>query len=152
MKTDHRGFTRAITFTPAFDRRNPDPKKDYGIHGAECHFSLSKDGKGVSFCLFTNWMLPHVQAETDARTTSAEHRYLFHKPQPAGVSYHDTKPHYEEQRCREDCDVTGGKCYSDSSYTMGDEFFKVLVEKGSEGLWLRLEELYNEWLVKEDAS
>jgi hypothetical protein len=144
-------FKREIDFSPAFDRRSADPRKDYGIHGVECIFTLSKNGKGITFTIYTNWMLPHVQEETDARPISSRFPFLSHKPMPAGVDWHDTKPHYEGQSiCRDECAVTGGICYSDGSGLMADGIFTILLEQGSEGVWKRLEQLYVEWLELSD--
>jgi hypothetical protein len=140
-------FKREVSFNPAYDRRDPDPKKNYGIHGVDCTFTVSKNGKGVTFSLFTNWMLPHVQEETDAREPGTGYtRYMFHKPQPAGVDFHDSKPHYEGHRCITGCKVTGGDCYSDGSGMLADEFYETLLREGSEGVFKRLEAQYATWL------
>jgi hypothetical protein len=134
-------FKREITVAPAYDLRD----KGCGIHGCEMQFVLSKDGRGVTFEVYTNWMLPHVQEETNARAF----RPSMYLPMGAGVSYHDQRAHYEGQHCRDDCTVTGGVCYSDGSYTMGDDLMRLLIEKGSDGVWAKLEELYDDWLVKD---
>jgi hypothetical protein len=145
-------FKREVWFSPAFDKRHVEPSKNYGVHGVDCTFCVSKDGKGVTFILFTNWMLPNVQAETDARDPGHGHtRYMFHKPQPAGVDYHDNKPQYEGQHCRDECKVTGGACYSDGSGLLADEYYETLLREGSEGVFKRLEAQYETWLGGESA-
>lgn len=139
---------REITFEAAYDRRDPDPSKDYGIDGCDCRFTLRRNGSGVTFSIFTNWMLPHVQAETDAKDGPHGRRYMFHKPMPADVSYHDTKPHYEGQTPIHGCAVTGGDCYSNGSGLMSEDIFTILLEKGSDGVWARLEELHTQWVAE----
>jgi hypothetical protein len=94
-------FTKEIRFTPAFDRRHPDPEHDYGIHGVDLWFFLKGPKGAVHFRVMTNWQLPHVQQETDARMLANPDRIglgcLYH-PMPADVSYHSPVPMYEGQR------------------------------------------------------
>lgn len=52
---------RIIEVTPAFDRRDPDPSKSYGIHGAEIRMVLKGDKGATQFVLYTNRHLSHVQ-------------------------------------------------------------------------------------------
>src|SRR5215813_5387513 len=82
---------RIFVIRPAFDKRDPDPKKDYGIHGAEMLFLVKGEKGAVQFVIYTNWMLPHVQKEWEK-----EHgRYMpsvFGKPIPADVGYHSPVP------------------------------------------------------------
>ena len=40
---------KKINFTPAFDRRDPDPKKDYGIHGVDMRCYLTGPEGVVQF-------------------------------------------------------------------------------------------------------
>ncbi len=49
--------------TPAYDRRNPNPEIDYGIHGVELRYVLRGPLGAVQFVLYTNRQLPHVQEE-----------------------------------------------------------------------------------------
>ena len=54
-------FTKEITIAPAYDKRNIDPKKNYGgIHGCEMRFVLKGECGAVQFVLYTNWQLPHL--------------------------------------------------------------------------------------------
>jgi hypothetical protein len=54
---------RITEFAPAFDKRDPDPKKNYGIHGVDLRMVLKGEEGAVQFVLFTGWMLPHVAKE-----------------------------------------------------------------------------------------
>ena len=60
------------------------------------------------------------------------------------VGYHTAYPHYKEQtKQSEKCEWIGGPCYCDGSAMRGDEFMKILIEKGSDEIWKLLEEDYN---------
>jgi len=56
-------LTREIKFSPAYDKRDPDPSKNYGIHGVTITFLLKGEKGAVQFVLYTNWHLPHVDHE-----------------------------------------------------------------------------------------
>jgi hypothetical protein len=138
-------FTRNIRFEAAWDRTNPDPKKNYGVHGVHIWFELTRDGKGLTFSISTNWHLPHVKPQWGFPKDDLSLRCQY-EPMAFGVDYHDTKPHYEGHTCREGCKITGGKCYSDGSGLLGNDFLQTLIEGGDEALWARMEEQFKEWL------
>lgn len=136
-------LTREIVFTPAFDKRSKDPSKNYGVHGVEMKWFLKGPKGAIQFVVFTNWMLPHVQAERDA-DCSVEKAFL-HKPMPADLGYHSPHAMYDgQQAMADDCPVIGGKCYYDGSGLNAYPVFQLLLEKGSEAVWQRLEEEYHE--------
>ena len=56
-------FKREIVIKPAFDKRDTDPKNNYGIHCCEMVFYLIKDGKAVQFVIYTDFHLKHVREE-----------------------------------------------------------------------------------------
>ena len=137
---------RITHISAAFDKRDPDPKKNYGIHGCELRMVL-KGGRGaVQFLIYTNWQLPNVQKEMiekHPRTADAE---LFFAPMAADVGYHSLKPQYEGQKSIiESCEYLNGKpCYYDGSGLRAEEWFKILVEKGSDVIWEMMEEEYHD--------
>ena len=133
---------RIIEFHPAFDKRDPDPSKNYGIHGVECLFLLRGKKGAVHFRLFTNWHLPHVQKELDAESLS-QFPYMFHKPVPADLGYHSPKPIYKGQIAYKNCKWLNGKlCYYDGSSLGAERVYEILLTKGSEGVWKYLEGYY----------
>lgn len=138
-------FTRKISFQPAYDKRSATPSKNYGVHGVDLRFTLKGAEDGVAFCVFTNWMLPHVQAETDARPVTPDHTFLFHKPQPASVDGHWRISQYEGQTPTTGCDITGGDCYCNGSGLLAEDLFNLLVAEGEEAVWKKLEEIYESW-------
>lgn len=146
-------YTREIKFDPAFDKRDPNPSKDYGVHGLHIWFYLRHlpTKTGLTFSISTNWQLPHVQAEQDAKPFNPRFPYLFYKPQAFGVDFHGQTPMYEGQTPMEKCDITGGKCYCDGSAILGEEFLQILISQGDEALWKRMEEQHIYWSPKNDG-
>jgi hypothetical protein len=135
---------RITKFIPAYDERN-NPKGNYGIHGVDLRMYLKGELGTVQFVVYTNWYLPHVQEELIHRNANDELsiRCMF-TPQPADVGYHSPKPMYEGQEPMTDsCECLDGKpCYYDGSGLYAEEIYKVLVEKGSDGVWKDLENYY----------
>jgi hypothetical protein len=85
---------RELVFSPAWDRRDPDPKKNYGIHGVEMRFLLSGKVGTVQFVLHTNWQLPSIRGEENSM--EKVHRFLI-EPMPADIGYHSRVPLWEGQ-------------------------------------------------------
>ena len=136
-------FERTVIFSPAFDKRDPDPKKNYGIHGVELRMVLKGELGATQFLLFTNWQLPHVTAELDAKARP-DNMFLYH-PSPADLGYHSLKPIYEDQKTMGPCQFLDGKdCYYDGSGLNAERIYDVLVREGSDGVWRELEDFYNE--------
>ena len=138
---------RIIEFSPAFDKRHPDPSKNYGVQGVEIRFVLKGELGAVQFLLFTNWMLPHVQVEHDKRFLSEPDQLsidcLYH-PMPADLGYHSFTPTYEGQiPISDSCEYLNGKpCYYDGSGLAAERVYQRLLREGSDGVWTELEDYY----------
>ena len=129
-------FEKEIRFQPAFDERSVDPNKNYGVNGVEIIFLLKGPHGAVQFILSTNWQLPHVQKETDARQPLPDMPYLFHQPMAVDLGYHAKNPIREGQKLfRENCEFTGGACYYDGSGLAAEHIFNILREEGDKGVW-----------------
>lgn len=127
---------REVVFNPAFDKRNSDPRKNYGIHGVDMRMYVKGPRGAVQFVLYTGWMLPHVRSETGNS-----------EPLPADLGYHSPIPLYEDQFGQESCSALGGaRCYYDGSSLNADRIFDVLLNEGSDGVWRELEAYYDEVL------
>ena len=139
-------FERIVEMAPAFDKRNPEPSKDYGIHGVDLRMILKGPGSAVQFVLYTSWMLPHVQDEMDSKPLNPRFPYVLHKPLPADVGCHSKVPRFEghEPEHINPCPYTGGACYYDGSSLAARDMYKVLCERGSDGVWEELERYYHE--------
>ena len=131
---------RITKFSPAFDRRDPDPNKNYGIHGVDLRMIVKGEHGAVQFVLYTEWMLPHVQDEMDCRNPPYRPR-----PVPADLGYHAHKPQYDGQEpSQRSCQyLDGAPCYYDGSGLQAIEVFKMLLSGGSDAVWKFLEERYH---------
>jgi hypothetical protein len=137
-------FERIVHMRPAYDKRDSDPKKNYGIHGVNLTMILKGEEGAVQFVLFTNWQLPHVQKETyDKHFGDRERIELFTTPMAADLGYHWPTERYEGQTvCKDKCDWLNGPCYYDGSSLNAERVFEVLLREGSEGVWRELESFY----------
>lgn len=130
------GFDRLVSIGPAYDRRDPDPTKNYGIGACTLRMLLRGPLGAVHLVVFTAWHLPHVQAELDQRSAD-----LSCHPMASELGYHALKPAPLQWRRR--CDVLpGGICYGDGSALGGVRVFEVLLQEGDEGVWRELELYY----------
>jgi len=131
---------REIFFEAAYDSR--DTHKGGGIHGVDIRFIL-KGEKGVTqFVLYTNWFLPHVQADLNARYH--EPGRWPHEVSPADLGYHSRTPlhDYQKEPSQEHCQYLDGPCYYDGSALNAVPVFERLLREGSDGVWAELEDYY----------
>lgn len=138
---------KIIKFEPAYDKRNPDPKKNYGVHGVTMGFYLKGELGTVQFTVFTNWHLSHVEKGMKHNTTWQydDHVWCPFKPVPADLGYHSHKPIYENQSIiGENCEWTGGVCYYDGSTLNAEPIFDTLTKEGDKGVWRELENYYKD--------
>jgi hypothetical protein len=139
-------FVRSVTFSPAFDKRNPDPTKNYGIHGVEIRFVLRGPKGATQFLLSTNWQLPHVTKEFLQRPYDAigGDPHWMERPMPADLGYHSYTPQYDGQPQRK-CDVLPetDHCYYDGSTLMAEPVYHRLLAEGDAGVWSALEAHYH---------
>lgn len=142
---------RIIRFEPAYDRRDPDPLKNYGIHGVNLLFVLKGEKGAVQFLLFTNWYLPHVRDELEAKRTD----WTLFRPMPADLGYHskirlhewnDEKPQFD------DCEWTEGNCWYDGSGLNAEPVFQRLLREGDSGIWAALEDYYTSTFEQEAVT
>ena len=137
---------REIIIEPAYDKRNSDPSKDYGINGCEIRFLLKGKKGAVQFLIYTNWCLPHVTEEMLKKPIrdEADIRCRF-LPMAADLGYHSPKPLYKDQFARKNCPYLGGKtCYYDGSGLNAEPVFERMLKEGSGGVWKDLEDYYIE--------
>lgn len=138
---------RIIYFTPAYDKRPKAPgDPNYGIHGVTMSWYVTGGGQAVQFVTHTNWQLPEVQEELDAKV-SLQFPHLSCHPLPTDVGYHSSQPLYKGQTPIEaDCKWTKGPCYYNGSSLYAQNIFEILVREGHEAVWKKLEEeFWNAW-------
>lgn len=128
-------FDRVIGFRPAWDKRDPDPKKNYGIHCVDALFLVVRNHTAVEFQLMTGWWPPKNGRRADPIG-----------PLPSIVSYHAPQPwaDYLTEPTATDCRWTGGVCYCDGSALDALSVFDVLVMDGLDAMWRQLEQRWVE--------
>lgn len=132
---------KEIRFAAAFDKRDENPHNNYGVHGVDLHFALIGSKGAISFTVFTNWNLPHVQAERNEQDA----------PIGADISYHSYTEKYDGQTPTDKCSLLDNKpCYCDGSGLAADDLMRILIEQGSEGVWKELENWYRDKLGEID--
>lgn len=135
-------FERIVTVSPAYDKRNADPNKDYGIGACKITFILKGPKGAIQFVVGTNWYLPHIQRRD--RDWQHEHDTRFDNITPGGwdIGYHSPEPMYEGQAPMGDCSILGRLCYYDGSSLQASEMIPDFIAGGTDWLWPRLEERY----------
>lgn len=140
-------FKQIVEFDPAFDRRSPNPRENYGIHGVELRMVLKSPDGAVQFVLYTNWMLPHVRKEMHERMLRGPDLIglqCAYDPMPADLGYHSPKPMFEGHEPIGACPYIDGPCYYDGSGLNANRIFDVLVAEGSDRVWRELRKYYDE--------
>lgn len=129
---------RVIEINGAWDKRDPDPAKNYGIHGMEMRFILKGPAGAVQFLVYTNMHLPSVQRELAGQPSLSS---LF--PMGADIGYHARTPQYEGQGPRDTCPyLDGDPCYYDGSGCAASDFMPQFLAGGSDAVWEMLEKRY----------
>lgn len=142
MKEQHGEFTREISWVPAFDKRDTDPAKNYGINSLEMYWSLAGPNGAIELLVMTSWHLAHVQKENDERRPNARFPYLMHKPLAAYIGFHSCAPHFEGHEPTLNCKLFDGKpCYFDRSFTSAEPLLAKLITDGEEAVWAAMLEL-----------
>ena len=142
-------LTRSIDFTPAFDRRDKDPNKNYGIHGVDLLFHLKGPKGAVTLVVYTNWHLPHVTEEfvnDCAKYGSSADIHAKFLPYAAELCVHHLTPCYPGHNSQP-CNLNPDKiCYPSFYYSDAKDYLNVLISQGQEALWTKLTELYEKEL------
>jgi hypothetical protein len=140
-------FTRRISFTTAFDKRDPNPGKDYGIGAVRIFFYLIGEKGAVNWTIGTNWY-PRANQREDPRIMNMS--FTGTEPSAWDLGYHAKEPFYEGQWSRDDCDVIGGKCYYDGSTLNAEQHLDTFLEQGLDAIWVMLEQYYHDTFDETD--
>lgn len=145
-------YKKSISIDGGWDKRDPDPKKDYGIHGCQLRFLLEGKEGFVSFVLYTDWMPLAVQKERMGKDVASTTLYpsvcqVVTGVQPTGadIGYHSPKPLRPWQKPSDmgKCDlVAGGKCYYDGSGLAAEVVRDAMLVDGDKGIWREMQKYY----------
>ena len=129
-------------FKPAFDKRDPDPTKSYGIGAVKCFMVLKGKKGAVHFVFSTGMYLPETHRGWLSKPEFSIHDAV--KYMGFDVGYHSPCPMFDNQKIsQEKCDWIGKPCYFDGSALRADKFMDTLIRKGSDSIWEMLEQDYN---------
>lgn len=152
-------MNRKLIFLPAFDRTDPDPKKDYGVGCLELLFMVFGEKGAVQLQLLTQWYLPHVMKR---RLEALKHDIWmgkedfllenFIEPNPIDLCYFSVARNNEDETYFEKglsylgnaSYYYGYKYYDDEERVAKEVAFRKLVDEGDEALWKYLEDYYIE--------
>lgn len=135
---------RQITITPAYDRRHPDPARNYGIGSATMSFYVSSPLGVVQLVIGMGWYLEHAVEEFKHKGTEL-------RPKAYDLGYHSPRPMYEGQKPRPACPhLNGQPCYYDGTTLGAVGPFKLLITQGLDALWEFLEAEHRRWFPTND--
>ena len=134
-------FEKIVQVQGAYDKRDPDQKKNYGIGSMTLRFILKGEKGATQFIFNTCQHLRHVADEMYTNNRSLKHN-PFHG-MGTDIGYHSPKPMYEGQTPM-DCDVLGGQCYYDGSSLQAQEFEDEFLRGGDDAVWPMLEARYRD--------
>ena len=127
---------RIIEITPAFNKMS----EGLGVHGCGLRMVLKGPLGAVNFVLYTQWQLPST---IEMWKGKGQYSVGMNEPVPADLGFHSPKPIYDGQPAvRSDCSYVDGPCYYDGSSLNAMSMYRVLVERGSDGVWEELERYY----------
>ena len=145
-KNEQKPLERIQRVRLPFDGRADDPKKNYGIGSLIVWFILKGDKGAVQFQFsFTHALLPHVQRD---HTLSGWLR-TYETIMGYDVGYHARTPQFDgHEPMKNECDLTGGKCYCDGSSLRAQEWVDQIFSSAGmdheKVIWERLEAEYRE--------
>ena len=115
------------------------------IHGCNLQMYLKGPEAVLQFVIYTNWHLPYVQDQVDARSPSKMSPYMFHTPMPFDRGCHSINPQYDGHTPMDyKCHLLSTDCYYDGSSLNAIDLMNVLRCKGMNGVWEELEAEYEE--------
>jgi hypothetical protein len=145
-------FVHEVTVRPAFDRRAPEPSKNYGVHGVEFVFWCRDRDLPTAYVVFrlsSSWMLPQVyEWWATLRPPTWDDAQL----EGMVLATHWIVPEsMAGPGARECSDNPGMWCDGGAGYHDGDELARILLEGGTDALWPAMESRFRE-LVKPNLS
>jgi hypothetical protein len=128
-------FTREINVIPAFDKRN----EGRGQHNAEMDFILKSSMGAFVLKINTGWLLNKKEQNGISHIFPSGGYIGFHFLQQGDYGFQTEKCEY----------LNGKSCYGDGSFCDAHQYAKILVEKGSDAVFEKMEERFIE-IIKEN--
>lgn len=138
---------RIVRFLPAFDKRSPDPSKNYGVGGVGIYFVLKGAQGAVVLELLTPWMLPQVEKWHEALAEARPSLLRAYSNATAGnLQFHSPVELPDSRQSTGACNWLGmDHCWVVAgSFLAGDQAYLRLKTEGDEGLWAELQAFYDE--------
>jgi hypothetical protein len=144
-------LVREFFANPAYDKRDLEPTKDYGVGGILMNFVIKGDHGAINFVLSTNFVLPQTLEFWQKKKEITKQIDLSYWLRPnTDLCFHGLKPKYEGHKSHNDCCWMPGKeCYVECDSFGGDEAYQALLTGGSEAMWQYMEKRYREELMDE---
>lgn len=146
-------WEKIVEFFPAYDKRHPNPTKNYGICPVLIKFILIKDNKAVQFMFGTDWYLPETVKEYKEKGNDMlSAPIILRGKEDCGIDgwdigYHSPKPMFKGQKLIKCIYIKGG-CYYDGSGLYAQDNQEILIRKGSQGVWKFLEKHWKQTFRK----
>jgi hypothetical protein len=130
---------RRVFVQPGFDFRNVEDQKSqtYGQHSATLIFAERRGDNVISCEFFTGWDVhPTPRKDYDGFMGTG---FYFH----SHLKKNARSPEYAHKS--EDCGFTGKRCYGEAGSALyGDKLARVLVNRGSVGIWEEFDQAWKE--------
>lgn len=137
---------KEIKITPAYDKRHSEPLKNHGICACRVFFVVKGKEGAITFNFYTNWYLPETEKEYRDKEKVLKTNKLI-----GSWDIHSKEPLFKDQEVTiEDCEFLGQDCYCDGSCLKADRYIELLIRKGSEAVFKKLEEDYRREFMDED--
>jgi hypothetical protein len=146
-------WRHVVEIEPAFDKRDPDPNKNYGIGAAQVRFVLIGPDGAVQLLVGTNWYLPAQRADSEGWKPLNGRAHWNCYPRAWDLGYHSRVPRYEGQSQQSDaCPyLNGDPCFYDGSSLNGEPVLERMIAEGHSALWEDLLKFYFR-IFKSDAE
>lgn len=123
-----------------FDMRDPDPSKNYGIHGLDIWFILKGPKGAVQYAVTFPVYLPHID--------KSDWKYDWNQIRGFDVGYHSLTPMFDGQQKMRCQHLEGGQCYYDGSVLQADDWTKIIFAargvQPEKVIWEMLEDEYRD--------
>lgn len=139
-------WERDVIFYPGYDKRDPNPSKNYGICGGRLIFVLKGTKGAIQFMvgmpLYPDTAVQHL---INHHNGNAYEIAKSMKPSGWDVGYHSHEPMYEgHEPMQGECHIIGGKCFYDGSSLRADEWLSEFLVGGTNWLWPQMEREYRD--------